>query len=64
MANGFWGCQRIIFFDYLEKAKTIRDANYASLLNYSNKELQEKRPRLAHKLPFLLQRNGSFRLQM
>ncbi|MCP6497641.1 hypothetical protein NL476_27105, partial [Klebsiella pneumoniae] len=49
MATVFWDSQRIIFIDYLEKGKTITGAYYSLLLDRLKIELQEKRPRLAHK---------------
>ncbi|MCP6710980.1 hypothetical protein NL489_26900, partial [Klebsiella pneumoniae] len=39
----------IIFIDYLEKGKTITGTYYSLLLDRLKTELQEKRPRLAHK---------------
>jgi len=49
MATVFWDSQEIILIDYLEKGTTITGAYYSSLLNRLKTELQEKRPRLAHK---------------
>lgn len=49
MATVFWDSQGIILIDYLQKGKTITGAYYSSLLDRLKTELQEKRPRLAHK---------------
>ena len=49
MATVFWDLQGIIFVDYMEKGKTIAGTYYSSLLDRLKIELQEKRPRLAHK---------------
>lgn len=49
MATVFWDSQGIIFIDYLEKSKSITGVYYSSLLDRLRTELQEKRPRLAHK---------------
>jgi len=49
MPTVFWDSQGIIFINYLEKGKTITGASYSSLLDRLKTELQEKRPRLAHK---------------
>ena len=49
MATVFWDSQGIILVDYLEKGKTITGAYYATLLDRLKEELNQKRPRLAHK---------------
>jgi len=49
MATVFWDSQGIILIDYMEKGKTITGAYYSSILDRLKTELQEKRPRLAHK---------------
>ena len=49
MATVFWDSQGVILIDYIEKGKTITGAYYSSLLDRLKTELQEKRPRLAHK---------------
>jgi len=52
MVTDFWDLQRTIPINYLEKGKTITGASYSSLLDRLKIELQEKRPRLAHKKSF------------
>ncbi|XP_026828418.1 histone-lysine N-methyltransferase SETMAR-like [Ooceraea biroi] len=54
MATVFWDSQGIILIDYMEKGKTITGAYYSSLLDHLKTELQEKRPRLAHKKSFFI----------
>lgn len=49
MATVFWDTQGVILIDYLQRGKTITGEYYALLLDRLKTELEEKRPRLAHK---------------
>ena len=42
MTSVFWDARRIIFIDYLQKAKTINGEYYANLLQHLSDEIKEK----------------------
>jgi len=47
MATVFWDSQGVIYFDYLEKGKTVTGLYYAELYGRFAAELQKTRPHLA-----------------
>jgi histone-lysine N-methyltransferase SETMAR len=49
MASIFWDAHGVIFFDFLEKGKTITGPYYASLLDRLNEEIKTKRKHLLKK---------------
>jgi hypothetical protein len=49
MASVFWDAEGILFFDYLEKDKTITGEYYSNLLTILDKKIHEKRPGLQKK---------------
>ena len=46
MASVFWDVHGILFIDYLEKGKTIKNDYYMALLNRLSAEIKKKRPRM------------------
>ncbi|UYV79155.1 hypothetical protein LAZ67_17001280 [Cordylochernes scorpioides] len=49
MASVFWDVKGILFIDYLEKGRTIRDEYYSNLLDQLNVKICRKRPGLTKK---------------
>jgi len=49
----FWDAEGILFFDYLEKGKTITGEYYSNLLTRLDEKIREKRPGLQKKKSFI-----------